>query len=131
MPEMTGLLGMTVPRQRAEQTESCSALAAGSPPGPLPPAAACMSTYTVDLPAGAIKDAAGNAAPAATLGTFALNVGSPNDPDLQVAITPKFPAGAVIAGTKSAKGTAKVTVTNIGATAITKQSVPVTLYLSD
>src|SRR3712207_8962327 len=38
---------------------------------------------------------------------------------------------AVIAGPKTAKGTAKVNIVNSGATAITKRAVPVTLYLSD
>jgi uncharacterized membrane protein len=85
----------------------------------------------VDLPADAIKDAAGNAAPAATLGNLALNVGSADDPDLQTALTVKLPKGTVIPGTKSGKASAKVKITNAGATAITKQNVPVTLYLSD
>ena len=56
-----------------------------------PLSAADNGTYTVDLPAGAVKDAAGNAAAAATLGTFALNVGSATDPDLTAAITAKLP----------------------------------------
>jgi hypothetical protein len=87
-------------------------------------------TYTVDLPANAIKDAAGNAAAAATLGTFALNVGSATDPDLVAEVTAKFPAGTLIIGPK-AKGAAKVKIINQGQTAITKAPVPVTLYLSD
>ena len=98
---------------------------------PAPLAAADNGTITVNLPAGAIKDAAGNAAAATTLGTIAINVGDPNGPDLTATLAPKIKGGTLIAGTKQARGTAKVAVTNAGATAITKQPVTVTLFLSD
>ena len=96
-----------------------------------PLSAADNGTYTVDLPADAIKDAAGNSAAAGTLGTFALNVGSPTDPDLTVDGHRQASDRHAHPRQPKAKGTAKVKVTNIGQTAITKQNVPVTLYLSD
>jgi hypothetical protein len=96
-----------------------------------PLSAADNGVITVNLPAGAVKDAAGNAAAAATLGTIALNVGDPNAADLTAAVTPKVKGGTLIAGTKQARGSAKVAVTNIGQTALVKQPVVVTLFLSD
>ncbi|CAA9436724.1 MAG: hypothetical protein AVDCRST_MAG64-3842 [uncultured Phycisphaerae bacterium] len=98
---------------------------------PTPLSAADNGTISVRLPAGAVKDAAGNAAAAATLGDIAVNVGDPNGPNLTATITPKIPAGTVILGGKKSKGSAKVNVTNTGQAAITKQPVVVSLFLSD
>jgi hypothetical protein len=97
---------------------------------PTPLSAADNGTYTVGLPADTIKDAAGNAAAASTLGTITLTVGSATDPDLTVAITPKFKSTTIIAGPK-AKGSAKLLVTNTGQTAITKVPVAVSVFMSD
>lgn len=96
-----------------------------------PLTAAQNGTISVRVPANAIKDAAGNAAAAATLGDIAVNVGDPNGPNLTATIAPRLPAGTIIIGTKKAKGSAKVRVTNTGLAAITKQPVAVSLFLSD
>jgi hypothetical protein len=88
-------------------------------------------TISVRVPAGAVKDAAGNNVAAITLGDIAINVGDPNGPNLTATIAPKVAAGTVILGSKKAKGTAKVNVTNTGQSAITKQPVVVSLFLSD
>ncbi len=86
-------------------------------------------TYTVTTPAGAIKDAAGNAIAAGTsIGTFALTVCPPNCPDLVPAFISALPA-AVISG-KS--GTAKLRITNINTVGMTAVgTIKVNLYLSD
>lgn len=83
-------------------------------------------TYTVNMPAGAVKDVAGNAAAAGAIGTFALAAADPNSPDLTVAFVGSQP-DAVIGG-KASK--AKVTVKNVGVNA-TASNVKVNLYLSD
>lgn len=98
---------------------------------PSPLSAADNGAITINLPAAAVKDAAGNAAAAGTLGTIAINVGDPNGPNLTATIAPKIPAGTVILGGKKSKGSAKVAVSNTGAAAITKQPVVVSLFLSD
>ncbi len=98
---------------------------------PAPLSAADNGTISVSLPAGAVKDAAGNAAAAATLGDIAINVGDPNGPNLTATIAPKVRGDTVILGSRQAKGAAKVAVTNTGVAAITKQPVVVSVFLSD
>ena len=97
-----------------------------------PLSAADTGTYTVQAPAGAFRDAAGNNSAETTLGTLALNVGSAADADLVTTITAKLPTATLVAGPK-AKGTARVSIANNGQTATTKLNapVPVSLYLSD
>lgn len=86
-------------------------------------------TYTVSVPAGAIKDAAGNNAAGITgNNAFAVNVGLANGPDLVPTVLGKLPA-AVIGGNK--KGKISVKVANTGQTVLTKKPVTVTLFLSD
>jgi hypothetical protein len=94
--------------------------------------AAFDGTYTVGVPAGSVKDAAGNdlttgqTAPV-SIGTFSLTAAPVDSPDLQGVFKGKFPV-SVVGG---AKGSATLVVSNQGVNPVVKTPVSFALYASE